>query len=43
MAILIVSMEIIIENQLQMHPIISGGNVDTLHDCMYVHWTLVTT
>jgi hypothetical protein len=29
MAILIVSIGIIIENQLQMYPIMGGGNVDT--------------
>ncbi len=42
MTILIVSMGIIIENKWQMYPIMGGGNVDTWHDCMYVHYTLVT-
>ncbi len=41
--ILIVSMGIIIENQLQMYPIMGGANVDTWHDCMYVQCTLVAT
>jgi hypothetical protein len=43
MVILIVSMGIIIENMLQMYTIMGGGNVDTWHDYMYVHCTLVTT
>ncbi len=43
MAILIVSMGIIRKNQLQMYPVMGGGNVDMWHDCMYVHCTLITT
>jgi hypothetical protein len=42
MAILIISMGIIIENLLQMYPI-GGGDVDTWHNHMYVHYTLVAT
>jgi len=41
MAILIIIIEIIVENQLQMYPIMGGGNADMWHDCMYVHCTLV--
>ncbi len=43
MAILIVSIGIIIENQLQMYPIMGGGNVNTWHELMYVHCALVAT
>jgi hypothetical protein len=28
---------------LQMYPIMGGGNVDTWHDRMYVHCTLIVT
>jgi hypothetical protein len=43
MTILIVLMGIIIENYLQLYPIMGGGNVDMWHYCMYVHCTLVET
>jgi hypothetical protein len=43
MVILIISMRIIIENWLQMYPIMGGGNVDTRHDHMYVHCTIIVT
>ncbi len=43
MALLIVSMGIIIENDLQMYPIMDGGNVNMWHDHMYAHCTLVVT
>jgi hypothetical protein len=38
--VLIISMGIITENYLQIYPIMSGGNVDTWHNHMYVHCTL---
>ncbi len=40
MVVLIISMGIITENYLQIYPIMSGGNVDTWHNHMYVHCTL---
>jgi hypothetical protein len=43
MVVLIVSIGIIIENELQTYPIMSDGNVDTWHDHMFVHYTLVAT
>ncbi len=43
MVVLIVSVRIIIENELQMYPIMGGENVDMWHDHMYVHCTLVAT
>jgi uncharacterized PurR-regulated membrane protein YhhQ (DUF165 family) len=43
MAILIVSMGIIIKNLLQMYPIVGAGDVNTWHNRMYVHYTVVTT
>jgi hypothetical protein len=43
MVIIIVSMKIIIKNELQMYPIMGGENADMWHDCMYVHYTLIAT
>ncbi len=37
MAILIVSMGIIIQNYLQMYPIMGGGDAEMWHDRMYVY------
>jgi hypothetical protein len=42
-AILIILMGMIIKNELQMYPIMGGGNVDTWHDHIYVHYTLIAT
>jgi hypothetical protein len=41
MALLVVSMQIIFKNELQMYFIMGSGYVDTLHDHMYVHHTLI--
>jgi len=38
-----ISMGILIEKLLQMYPIMGGGDVDTWHNYMYVHYTLVVT
>jgi len=43
MVLLIVLMRIIIKNQLQMYPIMGGGNVNMWHDHLYVHYTLIAT
>jgi hypothetical protein len=43
MGLLVVSMGIIVENQLQRYPIMGGENVDMCHDHMYVHHTLIGT
>jgi hypothetical protein len=43
MAILIISMGIVIENWLQMYPMMGGGDVDTWHNRMYVHCIVVAT
>ncbi len=40
---LIISVGIIIENELQMYSKIGGGNVDMWHDRMYVTLYLVAT
>jgi hypothetical protein len=39
--ILIVSMGTIIENLLQMYPIMASADVHTWHNHMYVHCTLI--
>jgi hypothetical protein len=43
MRLLVVSMGIIVENELQMYPIMGGENADTWHDHMDVHHTLIVT
>jgi hypothetical protein len=42
-ALLVVSMGVIVENWLQIYPIMGDENVDMWHDHMYVHHTLVAT